>query len=305
MVCLIKNPNSLIAFAFIVLVINYQAQAQDNVILFGWDGAGRMQIQRLGPDNLPNLYGLNIVSVDNPYHSVTCPGWTMVFTGLPYSFTGVYTNPITVKLKHPLMPVSFVRNVPYEDTLTYHLQSQGHQVGMFVSKTNTSGNCQKSPLCNAYNRADVRAIIEPKDAGDAYLEELKTLLFNFINLNKDRKFFAFFHCNPDYYGHKFGESSERYENEIKTCDKILGETIELLKSYGIDSNTRIFVTADHGFNAGKKNHGNAPESYLASDLSLKRPGTLLNVFSTILDALNIFFPNNVKAESLLTDYWKN
>mgnify|MGYP000185601159 FL=1 len=64
---------------------------------------------------------------------------------------------------------------------------------------------------------------------------------------KDENFFLFVHfCEPDLFGHLYGENSEAYSQAIIRDDEALGLIVDKLKSLGIYDETLILVTTDHG-----------------------------------------------------------
>ena len=102
-----------------------------------------------------------------------------------------------------------------------------------------------------------------------------------------RPFFFFVHfARVDHSGHVYGEWSKQYDEAIVSGDRQLGRIVEKLQQLGVYAQTRIYVTADHGFDRGGKNHFYAPYIFLATnDKSVTRSGTRADITPTILASL--------------------
>jgi hypothetical protein len=57
-------------------------------------------------------------------------------------------------------------------------------------------------------------------------------------------------CEPDLFGHIYGENSEEYSKAIISSDEALGSIVNELKSLGIYEESLIIVTTDHGATEG-------------------------------------------------------
>jgi len=101
---------------------------------------------------------------------------------------------------------------------------------------------------------------------------------------KDKPFFFFVHfAQVDHQGHKYGEPSPEYNDAIVSGDAQLGRLVAKLKDLKLYERTKIYVTADHGFDVGKKAHHYAPYVFLATnDKQVMRGGTRADIAPTIL-----------------------
>ncbi|MGQ9459713.1 MAG: alkaline phosphatase family protein [Candidatus Bathyarchaeaceae archaeon] len=85
-----------------------------------------------------------------------------------------------------------------------------------------------------------------------FLAELKddavaTEAMNWIRSVKEDRFFLFIHfCEPDLFGHIYGENSGNYSEAIISNDQALGIIVNELKQLGIYNETLTIVTTDHG-----------------------------------------------------------
>jgi len=121
-------------------------------------------------------------------------------------------------------------------------------------------------------------LIEDAKVGDKALE----MLDKYTNM----PFLFFVHCaEVDHSGHKYGEPSKEYNDAIISGDAQLGRLVEKLKALNLYDTTRIYVTADHGFDVGAKGHSYAPYVFLATnDKKVMRDGVRADVAPTILDS---------------------
>jgi len=124
-------------------------------------------------------------------------------------------------------------------------------------------------------------LMEDVKVGDKALEMLDKY--------KDKPFFFFVHCaEVDHSGHKYGEPSKEYNDAIISGDTQLGRLIEKLKALNLYDKTKIYVTADHGFDVGGKGHHYAPYVFLAgNDKKVMRDGTRADITPTILDSFGL------------------
>ena len=92
----------------------------------------------------------------------------------------------------------------------------------------------------------------------------------------------------DHSGHKYGEPSKEYNDAIISGDAQLGRLVEKLRALNFYDKTKIYVTADHGFDVGAKSHGYAPYVFLGTnDKKVMRNGTRADIAPTILDSFGL------------------
>ncbi len=248
-----------------------------NVIVVGWDAAGLRHVQpMLSRGELPNLAaflqsGGHMVPLELIARTSTIASWTEVFTGLTYDQTGVLGNnkngksggQLSNKTTQGVLLPGFnfwIRVIPFNDTIIPAIQQQGYRVGWFVSKIYLDNDKNHTPLAFIAKNAAAFLLKDPKFAGDGYLPQLEDATESFATSNS--QFFIFEHLDPDYYGHIFGDQSARFEQEIVRCDTALGELMTKIDR----TETKIVVISDHGFDPGAKEHLNAPDAFMATDL---------------------------------------
>ncbi|MEI6809962.1 MAG: alkaline phosphatase family protein [bacterium] len=102
---------------------------------------------------------------------------------------------------------------------------------------------------------------------------------------KEKQFFFFVHfAEVDHVGHKSGEPSKEYNDAIISGDTQLGRLVEKLQALKLYDKTKIYVTADHGFDIGAKGHSYAPYVFLGTnDKKVARDGTRADIAPTVLD----------------------
>jgi arylsulfatase A-like enzyme len=105
-----------------------------------------------------------------------------------------------------------------------------------------------------------------------------------------------------------------YDGEIRFTDEHVGRILDRLKALGLDDDTVVLITADHGdefFEHGNKGHHRTVyDEVLRIPFALRLPGgehagktvdeqvSLLDVFPTLLDAAGFRVPSDVEGESL-------
>jgi arylsulfatase A-like enzyme len=103
------------------------------------------------------------------------------------------------------------------------------------------------------------------------------------------RFLCFVHfADPDAAGHAHGSASAEYRAAAMDCDKALGGIVEWLKKEKLYDQTRVYVTADHGFDRNAASHNNAPHIFLATnDKAVTKGGTQADIPATILERFGV------------------
>jgi SAM-dependent methyltransferase len=120
-------------------------------------------------------------------------------------------------------------------------------------------------------------------------EKVGTRAIELLEKYRDRPFFFFVHfAEVDQAGHKYGENSKQYNDALISDDLWTGKIIAKVKALGLEDETQFYVTADHGFNEGKKGHSFAPYVFLATNnKKVARNGRRQDVAPTILEAFGL------------------
>jgi len=291
-----------------------------NAILFSWDGAQRNHINEcLARNELPNLAALikegKMVEMDVIGHKTdTKAGHTQMLTGYDAETTRVLSNANYKPI--PLGYTIFERlndQFGKDKIATIMLTGKAHHIGSCGPGEAIQPN--KKAKKNAVAEDEETAKLRPKQRAKAaaakaaetnkegepwYLVKANFTVWDgdiarpatqvgpkcldYIDKYGKGRFFAFFHfSDPDHKGHAQGENSKDYNDALIECDAWLGKIVEKLKADKLYDKTMLFVTADHGFDEGKKSHGGAPYVFLATnDAKVTKNGDQRDIVPTIL-----------------------
>jgi hypothetical protein len=298
------------------------AELPSNIVLIGWDGAQRDHLeQMIARNEVPTLMALaaqgGMVDIDITTGATdTKAGWAQILTGYVPEKTGVFSNSkyqpipegytvferlegyfgsdniVTLAMvgKKGNVDADGPEQIPFEQWAESQ-RRQGRQVpspktGVTVRQGGTivreNGTFYvvfpAKPYFHAKDHMDMflNGVGENENVGMEALENLEKY--------KDRRFFFFIHfAQPDHAGHSYGENSQEYTDAIKSDDEWTGKIVQKLKELGLYDETLLYITADHGFDEGRKTHSYAPFVFLASnDPNLARNGDRADITPTIL-----------------------
>jgi hypothetical protein len=298
------------------------AEVPRGIMVIGWDGAERNNVKRLlAADELPNLAALvkdgTLIDIDIVTGlTETAPGFAQILTGYVPDNIGVHSDKIyrpiprgyTIfeRLKKFFGPENIQTaaiigktsyylgidgpfRIPYDTWREIQVEQKkidnnkpgpdDLQGGVIVKENGAKFvEMQGGPYRNAKDQIDlfVNGLIVNEKVGTAAMDQLEKC--------KDKRFFIFVQfIQPDKAGHKYGENSREYSDGIKSDDLWTGKIIDKLKELNIYGQTLVYVTADHGFDIGKKSHYYAPYIFLATnDEKVNRNGTREDIAPTVL-----------------------
>jgi hypothetical protein len=259
-----------------------------NAILISWDGALREHVRSaIALGKLPNLAKLArmgaLVDLEVTGHQTdTKAGHAEMLTGYGPALTGVYSDG-----KFDPIP----RGYSIFERLTHAFGKQGITTIMLTGKDHNLGSHGPGLLSHGEPFYLVRPGITVWD-GDQMRpagvvgEKAVSYIRDYA---KKGRFFLFIHfADIDLGGHGQGEASQAYDSAMVECDGWLGRIMAELEDQGIDRRTLIYVSADHGFEVGAKNHRNAPHIFLATnDPSVAMSGQQRDIAPTILRAMGV------------------
>ena len=284
-------------------------------VLIGWDAVGRDAIKAgLATGRLPVLKRLvedgSLVAIDILRDTSSKPGWAQILTGYNPEKTGVYSS-------------ARYQPIPSGYTIFERLRNRFSADKVYTGAI----MCKKWPLRDDPPREEpVREIplvgklfgsasgpdIIVKDGrkyrfvqGQPYYNASRVMDIFINGLEQDRRvaeeasriietipqerFFLFIHFGgTDIAGHEHGGESPEYWAALEEEDYCTGLILAALEKRGVTGSTWVYVTADHGFPEGEKDHKDAPYVFLASnDPRITERGDRVDVAPTILEGLGI------------------
>ena len=259
-----------------------------NAILISWDGALREHVRgNLASGKLPRLAKLArlgaLVDLDVTGHQTdTKAGHAQMLTGYDPVLTGVFSNG-----KFGPIPSGY----SIFERLHQAFGKHGLTTIMLTGKDHNLGSSPPGLLSQGEPYFLARPGITVWD-GDQLrpASVVGEKAVNYIRAFAGKgRFFLFIHfADIDISGHRDGEGSQAYDRALAECDLWLGKILTELETQGIDGRTLVYVSADHGFEVGSKNHGNAPHIFLAtSDPSVAQAGQQRDIAPTVLRAMGV------------------
>ncbi len=231
-----------------------QAQTETRVIVFLWDGAQRSHmLDAYNANELPRLQALvndgGLLRTDMVINTETCeagsgdgydletgPANSAIVTGYGYPEMANQDN----SDPHPIPAgYTFFERV----TAAYPEVKTGMISGKFFDFWPTT------PLSNASSAIDYWYGSRQQD--DVIADEA----INFLQTYGSSPFFLWVHFrHPDEAGHRFGENSDTYHEQLLNSDMEMGRVLDELAALGLDDDTVVLVTTDHGFGEGARQH---------------------------------------------------
>jgi hypothetical protein len=280
-----------------------------NVVLIGWDGAQRNHVKEcLGRGALPNLQRLAsegaIVAIDVLRTTDTKAGWAQILTGYEPEISGVFSN-------------SLYRPIPKGYTVFERLEEffgpeEFATLAVIAKKDNLGAEPpERQPIVEGSQipagaevvvEDGVKYLVVPgkpyyyaRESMDVFINGLGqdgavgSKAVEVLGQYKDKPFFLFVHfAGADQEGHQYGENSKEYEAALISADRWTGKIMRRLRQLGLYDETLVYVTADHGFDEGRKGHSDAPYVFLATnDPEVMRRGERADITPTILDRFGV------------------
>jgi hypothetical protein len=260
---------------------------QRSAVLISWDGALREHVRRdLAQGKLPNLARLvahgSLVDIDVVGHETdTKAGHAEMLTGYGPQQTGVHSD-------------SNYRPIPRGYTIFERLRQAFGKGGittiMLTGKDHNLGSQSAGLIRGAepfyFSRAGI-TVWDGDQNRPASVVGPKAVQYIDAFSGKGR-FFLFVHLpDVDWNGHARGEGSADYDRALVESDRWLGAILDALSREGVEDRTLVYVSADHGFEVGAKQHSNAPHIFLAANAPGLRSGQQRDIAPTILSALGV------------------
>ena len=273
--------------------------APKNVLLISWDGMDRTVLKELLEANrLPHLAAIikegSLQAIEVTGHTTdTMPGHAQMLTGLDPRTSGVVTN-------HVYQPIP--EGYTIFERVQKHLGKDAVRTVLVASKTDRLGGRGPGEYAtdDAASRKGEPYFLTKKhldvfDAETRRADQTGPLALKYLAQFKPAagaawpRFLCFVHfADPDAAGHAFRSNSAEYRAAAVACDEALGSIVDFLKKEKLYDDTRIYVTADHGFDKNANSHNRAPSIFLATnDKAVTKGGTQADVPATILQRFGV------------------
>lgn len=284
-----------------LLVITIDTLRADHVSAYGRDIVSTPNIDRLAREGARFDRALSHVPLTLPSHS-------SLFTGMSPLAHGVHNNG------------TFVLEDRFT-TLAEVLREEDYETGAFVGAfplDSRFGIHQGFDLYNDFypERSNYSALTMAERPAPEVVEPAK----EWIAEQQDDRWFCWIHLFDPHFPYQppppFDEqfAGDPYAGEVAYVDQVMGELFDFLRERGELDDTWIIFTSDHGEGRGdhnEKTHGTFaynstlwvplifryPEAFAAETVIDERV-RLADVMPTVLDYMNLPFPDEVEGTSL-------
>jgi hypothetical protein len=256
-----------------------------SAVLVSWDGVGRQRLHELlAAGRLPGVSDLvrrgSLVDIDVSGHRTdTKAGHAEMLTGYGPETTGVRSD-------CRFRPIP--EGLSVFEALHLRFGPEHFAAIMVTAKSGNLGSAGPGFLRRGRPWHQVRPSLTVW-SGDMLRDASVVGPLALASLRRfaGQRFLAFYHfSDADRAGHRKGERSDRYAEAIVLCDRWLAAIIAELRALSIDRTTMVFVTSDHGFDAGRRRHREAGRVFLATDdPAVARGGDQRDIVPTLLAEL--------------------
>lgn len=232
---------SIIALCMLFAGFSSEAQVKNvkHVILIGCDGMGAYAIPDAQMPNLKKLMttGASSLKARSVLPSSSAVNWASMLMGAGPTEHG-YTEwgsktpeiPSVTTTKYGLFPSIFSVIRDQKPNAKTAVIYSWPGIGPLVEK-------------------DAISIVVPGNDKDDFCADTAATI-----IKKDKPYFTFIHFDePDHTGHEIGHRTPAYYEQLKKVDLRIGKIVQAVKDAGIEKETVIIVSADHG--GINKGHG--------------------------------------------------
>ncbi|MCA1915536.1 alkaline phosphatase family protein [Methanospirillum hungatei] len=288
--CNTKRKSVVVLFLLICIIIgNVSAVPSDprGIILISWDGISKDTLQNLlETGSLPHLSSLlktgsfiNISITD--HYPDTMAGHAQILTGYSPEQTGVFKSMRYGEIPHGMTVFERLEDAFGSDNIS---------TAIVASQERSLGMLKGLPFYHAGKVVDYY-YDRNSDAGLVGSVASESV-YHFGSLGR---FFIFAHFRDAAdAGYAYGAGSPQQIAAILKIDEATGSILQALKDLGISDKTVLYITTDHGFNTGPKDHTgqislwmvtNEPGYNLTGDQKDITP-TILKRFGVSYDEMN-------------------
>ncbi|MCX2453421.1 alkaline phosphatase [Pedobacter sp. PLR] len=232
---------SIIAFCLLCAGFSVNAQVKNvkHVILIGCDGLGAYAIPDAQMPNLKKLMetGASSLEARSVLPSSSAVNWASMLMGAGPTEHG-YTEwgsktpeiPSATTTKYGLFPSIFSVIRDQKPNAKTAVIYSWPGIGPLVEK-------------------DAISIVVPGNDKDDFCADTTATI-----IKREKPYFTFVHFDePDHTGHEIGHRTPAYYEQLKKVDERIGKIVQAVKDAGIEKETIIIVSADHGGTG--KGHG--------------------------------------------------
>jgi len=225
-----------------------------NVILIGWDGARRADVEAsLQRRELPNLQTLidrgRYVGIDSEGSPDTRAGWTQILTGYLPEVTGVYSNERYQPVPKGLSVFERLETrFAADDFVTVAVIGRRQHLGEIDpprkaprQSDQTKGDDRILPGSPCYN---MYRALEVWEYGLGSNDKVGTRAAELLEQYRDKPFFFFIHLAQIGMA---GDKQEQRRQALISDDVWTGRIVEKLAELGLAERTQIYVSGDQSF----------------------------------------------------------
>lgn len=223
-------------FTFLILLVQTSSAQQNSVkrvILIGIDGVSAEALQYANTPVINNLINQGVISLKTRgvMPTVSAPNWATILSGAGPEQHGVTSNSWSLM------------NPGFDPTVR---DADGHFSSIF---TVIHKQMPKAVTAMFYDWDWLGTYVNKKlITKEQYIQGyvmVTSVALNYIK--KEKPVFTFiYYGHPDEVGHNTGFGSKEYLQAINDIDLEIGKLIAGLKESGMDKNTNILITSDHG-----------------------------------------------------------
>ena len=241
-----------------VLLIVAESLRRKSMGLYGYDRNTTPNLNKFRLSN-PNNFFLFQKAYSNA---------TSTLISFPSILTGVLPNEPTTKTHNSPIFWEFGKAKGYS---TFYITSHD------LKWNNLNGYFANAGIDYLWSRDSYPGLLF-NDLGIDDRETFKELKHHLSKLkNTNKNFFGVFHLNTNHFPYyhpdefevwKKGKPYDYYDNSVLFMDSIMGEFLKYLKSSGLDKNTIVIFTSDHGESVGEHGYFGHIESNYIDTISI-------------------------------------
>jgi len=257
----------------------------DNVILISWDGISKdTLLDLLQAGYLPNLSTLvqkgsfiNITITD--HFPDTMAGHAQILTGYPPEQTNVFKSMRYGEIPHGLTLFERLEETLGTDSIS---------TVIVASQERSLGTIKGLPF---YHAGKIVDYYYDRNSDAGLVGSVATeAVYHFAPKGR---FFIFVHFRDAAdAGYAYGAESPEQKAAIRKIDNATGTILKAIQDQELDKKTAMYVTTDHGFNTGPKDHtGQISLWMIANEPGYNPTGDQKDIAPTVLKRFGVQYEN--------------